>query len=135
MSLSPSARSARSARSALGALFFTTVSLGSTPALAWDWEDEEGLREWRTATLDWAQDIAWEEMGETYSHAQLEAGFEPPPRELWCIENPSPTTQDCQTLNTRVRTGLRGFLEIPAGDPLPPGLPVMPAECSSICSN
>lgn len=123
-----------SARSAFAALCLTSLALTSTPAFAWEWDDEPELRQWRTATLDWAQDMAWEENGESLSFAELQADFAPPPRESWCVENPAPTTQDCQTLNTRVRTWIRSFLEIPAGDPLPPGLAVMPAECASICA-
>lgn len=117
------------------ALLFLTALAASPPAWAWDWDDEPEQRQWRTATLDWAQDMAWDELGETWTHAELQAEIAPPPRELWCVEAPAPTQQDCQTLNTRVRTWLRAFLEVPAGDPLPLGLPVMPAECSSICAS
>ncbi|MCK6507571.1 hypothetical protein L6R53_30100 [Myxococcota bacterium] len=124
-----------SARSAFAIPSLFAVALGSTPAFAWEWDEEPELRQWRTATLDWAQDMAWDQNGESYTHAELEADFAPPPREAWCVENPAPTPQDCQTLNTRVRTWVRSFLSIPAGDPLPPGLPIMPAECSSICAS
>lgn len=122
-------------RSALPALALATLAFTSTAAHAWDWDEENGMREWRNESLDWAQDIAYDELGESYTHAELETSFNPPPREAWCVENPAPTPQDCQVLDTRVRSWLRRFLDLPSAAPLPPGLPIMPAECSSICSN
>lgn len=121
-------------RSLLLPLVLAAFTLGSSPAWAWTWETEKPTRIWRPESLSWAQTIAWDELGETYSTAELQSNFAPPPREGWCVENPAPIAQDCDTLNTRVRTWLRDFLLLAPSDPLPPGLAIMPAECSSICS-
>ena len=113
--------------------FAALVLFSSTPALAWTWEDEPDFREWRTATLNWAQDIAATQLQQDYSYQELMELYEPPPREVWCLENPQPTTDDCQEKAFRVRLWLRDFLELDPFQPLPPGLPPMPPECQSIC--
>jgi len=67
------------------------------------------------------QIIAWDELGESDSTAGLQSNFAQPPREGWRVD-------------TRVRTWLRDFVLLDPSDPLTPGLPVTPAQCSSVCS-
>jgi len=119
----------------VGALALTGLATVSLPAHAWDWGTEKLTRQWRQATIDWAQEIAQTQLGQTYSDSEIVQGFAPPPREDWCIEAPNPTQLDCQVLNSRINNWLHDFLAIPAQQSLPPSLPAWPAECSSICSS
>lgn len=92
------------------------------------------MRQWRPDTIAWAQDIAWTELGESYSSQEIVDLFAPPVREAWCPENPAPVTNDCDVFDFRVRVWLRDFLGLSPNDPLPAGLPLQPAECISICN-
>ncbi len=112
----------------------TALLLSSSAAFAWEWQEEHPARIWRADTLNWAQDIALDELDLQISHQELMEDFAPPPRELWCVEAPNPTTYDCQELDFRVRSWLRDFLDVKVGQPLPQGLPFMPSECQSICT-
>lgn len=118
----------------LSTIAAAALLLASTPAFAWNWPEEQDNRIWRGPTLDWAQDIALDELDLQLSHQDLFEEYTPPPREQWCTENPAPSISDCEELNFRVRSWLRDFLEVPQGHPLPAGLPIMPAECQSICT-
>lgn len=107
----------------------------ATPAHAWEWPEEPGLRSWNPDKTTWAQDILFDVYGEEWDAQSLQSTFAPPPRELWCVENPAPSTSDCQELDFRIKLYLRDdLLELAPNEPLPTGLPQMPPECASICS-
>ncbi len=111
-----------------------TLLATATPAFAWEWESEPEFRIWRTDTIQWAQDIAYDELGESYTEQEIVQYFDPPVREVWCIEAPQPTTNDCNVYEFRVRSWLRDFLDLSPNQPLPSGLPQQPPECISICN-
>lgn len=122
-------------RSTLAALGALALGLVSSNAYAWEWPEEPSMRTWNSAKTEWAQDILMQVYQESWSSQDLQASFAPPPRELWCVENPAPKASDCDELDFRVRLYLRDeLLELAPGEPLPTGLPIMPPECASICS-
>lgn len=115
-------------------LFASAMLLTSSPAFAWDWPEEPNMRQWRPDTIQWAQDIAWQELGESYTSQEIVELFDPPTREPWCVEDPAPTSNDCDVFDFRVRVWLRDFLGLAPNEALPPGLPQQPPECISICN-
>lgn len=112
----------------VGIILAIVISTVSLSAYAWEWPEEQSLREWRTMTLNWASDIH----PDSPTHSEL-LQETPPPRELWCIESPAPTQSDCAIFRNKLAAWLRVFLEIPQEDPVDDIDPDFPKECSSIC--
>lgn len=112
----------------LAPILTTAILATSLPAQAegWDWESEEFYRDWRSETLNWASSIHPDKP----SPMLLLALAEPPPREMWCLEdgNTTPSNFDLSTFDKLLDEWLHDYLDIPDEDPVPPIL-IIPDEC------
>ncbi len=104
----------------------------AAPAMAltdgWDIEDEAAVRQWRTASLNWAKAVHPEHP----TVATIQAEVSAPPREMWCPTAGS-WPVDCEAWDAHMDVWLHHYLEIPYGEALPSDLPAWPKECSSSC--
>ena len=91
----------------------------------WDWDEELQQRVWCGWNLSWATSI--DPQHPTW--LWLQQNVAPPPREMWCRYNTSPTTADCNTHRALTQSWADSFLgeHIPFAD-----LGYVP-ECSSSC--
>ena len=96
----------------------------------WDWDEEFQAREWRTASIAWANQIhpahppgAW-----------LEDNEGPPSREMWCEHGYDDDPDDCDIFEDLLENWLRDYLNIRPGLPVPQYLfDGYPPECKSAC--
>ena len=98
----------------------------------WDWDLELTSREWNPASLNWAASIH----PTNPSTQWLEQNEAPPPREMWCETSSgvADLPENCDIFDDLLDDWLHSYLDIPSGDPLPPNLPLFPAECVSACA-
>lgn len=78
--------------------FALSGSAAVAAANGWDWDEEIQFRIWRTATLQWAQDLHPQHPTISY----LANAVNPPPRELWCADPGTPTYADCEEHKARL---------------------------------
>lgn len=105
---------------------FSSVALAG----GWDWDEEDGFREWRSTSLQWARAIDPQHPPVSW----IADNVAPPPREMWCIGATAPTELDCDIHYDLTEDWLVAYLGLTDPSQLPSYLPPFPPECTSICS-
>lgn len=115
----------RLTRLALFALTLFAAFSATARAGWWDWDEELQLRTWGAWNLSWVSNID----AQHPSWLWLQQNVAPPPREMWCRYNTTPTAQDCSVHFSRMQTWVDNYFgtHVPFAD-----LDYTP-ECASSC--